>query len=65
MQKAPSGGLGPRQFSFSDAGDLLAVGLQEDRRVVVIARDVETGEVGEIVAGVDVGGEVTCVVFDE
>lgn len=57
--------MGPRHFSFNEAGDLLAVGLQEDFRVVVMARDVETGEVGDIVAALDLEGEITCVVFDE
>lgn len=65
VQKTASGGLGPRHFSFSEAGDLVAVGLQSDQRVVVMRRDVKTGKVGDIVAAVDVEGDVTCVVFDE
>lgn len=57
--------MGPRQFAFNAAGDLVAVGLQTDGRVVVMRRDVATGEVGEVVAAVELEGEVTCVVFDE
>lgn len=65
MQDAPAGGMGPRQFAFNEAGDLVAVALQTDGRVAIMRRDVETGEVGEVVAAVELEGEVTCVVFDE
>jgi 6-phosphogluconolactonase (cycloisomerase 2 family) len=50
---------------MNKAGDLLAVGLQADSRVVVIRRDVETGKLTDFVASATVGGAVTCVIFDE
>lgn len=43
----------------------MAVGLQNDGRVVVMERDVKTGMIGEVVAWTEVGGEVTAVIFNE
>ncbi|ESZ91540.1 hypothetical protein SBOR_8074 [Sclerotinia borealis F-4128] len=60
-----AGGSFPRQFSINKAGDLLAVGLQNDGRVVIVKRDIVTGREMDIVAGLDVEGEVVCVVWDE
>lgn len=65
IQAAPAGGRMPRQFSINTEGDLVAVGLQEDGRVVVIERDTETGLLGGFVAAVPVEGEVTCVIFND
>lgn len=65
LQTFPSGGRFPRQFSINKAGDLLAVGLQSDSRVVVIERDVETGLLQRFVANATVAGEVTAVIFNE
>ena len=64
-QIAPAGGSFPRQFSVSKAGDLVAVGLQMDGRVVVIERNVANGMFGDFVASVDVAGQVTSVIWDE
>jgi len=47
------------------AGDLVAVGLQMDGRVVVIERNVVDGTLGDFVANVDVAGQVTSVIWDE
>ena len=61
----PAGGSYPRQFSLSRAGDLVAVGLQQSSKVVVLERDTETGLFVRQVAEVDVAGQVTCVVWDD
>ncbi|KAH6895543.1 Lactonase, 7-bladed beta-propeller-domain-containing protein [Thelonectria olida] len=65
LQEVPCGGRVPRQFSVNQAGDLVAVALQNDGRVAVIERDVQTGVLGEIVAYADIEGEVTTVIFNE
>lgn len=43
----------------------MAVGLQWSNKVVIIQRDVHTGQMGDIVAEVGGLGNVTCVVWDE
>ncbi|KAL2070714.1 hypothetical protein VTL71DRAFT_13740 [Oculimacula yallundae] len=65
VQLAPGGGSFPRQFSLNKAGTLVAVGLQRDGRVVIYERDVESGKFGDLVASVDVAGEVTSVIWGE
>ncbi|KAI9646398.1 hypothetical protein NHQ30_004390 [Ciborinia camelliae] len=60
-----AGGSFARQFSINKAGDLVAVGLQNDGRVVIIQRDVDTGKSLDIVAAIDIAGQVVCVVWDE
>ena len=65
VQEVPCGGSFPRQFSMNKAGTLLAVGLQNDGRVVLIERDAQTGEIGDFVANADVEGQVTAVIFNE
>ncbi|THZ92432.1 3-carboxy-cis,cis-mucoante lactonizing enzyme [Aureobasidium pullulans] len=45
IQLWPSGGMFPRHFSLNKFGDLLAVGMQYDRSVVVFERDVALGTV--------------------
>ncbi|APA08283.1 hypothetical protein sscle_03g030530 [Sclerotinia sclerotiorum 1980 UF-70] len=60
-----AGGSFPRQFSINKAGDLVAVGLQNDGRLVIIKRDVQTGKGLEIVAAMDIAGQVVCAVWDE
>ncbi|PVH82062.1 3-carboxymuconate cyclase-like protein-like protein [Cadophora sp. DSE1049] len=64
-QLAPAGGRFPRQFSLNKAGTLAAVGLQSDSRVVIVQRDVTSGKFGDFVASVDVGGEITSVIWAE
>ncbi|GJC77930.1 putative 6-phosphogluconolactonase ARB_02015 [Colletotrichum liriopes] len=65
LQKFPAGGRIPRQFSVNKAGDLVAVGLQSDSRVVIISRDAASGKLGDIIASTKVEGEVTAVIFDQ
>ena len=65
LQDIPAGGRVPRQFSVNRDGTLVAVGLQGDGRVVIIARDAESGELGDFVAAIPVEGEVTSVIFNE
>lgn len=60
-----AGGAYPRSFSLNKAGTLVAVGLQHSGRVVVLARDVKTGTLSDVVATVEGLGNVTCVVWDE
>lgn len=43
----------------------MAVGLQNDGRVAILKRDVKTGKDLEIVAGIDIEGQVVCVVWDQ
>ncbi|KAI1876841.1 uncharacterized protein JN550_000913 [Neoarthrinium moseri] len=65
VQSYPSGGRFPRQFSVNKAGNLVAVGLQSDSRVVIIERDVKTGVLKRFLANTTVAGEVTAVIFNE
>ncbi len=65
LQKFPAGGMIPRHFSFNEAGTMVAVALQRDSRVVVIMRDVATGQLLQNVATVDIAGDVTSVIFSE
>lgn len=48
-------GWHPRTLSINTVGDLVAVGGQNSSNVAIIARDVETGRLGELLATVDVG----------
>lgn len=64
LQKYPAGGLIPRHFSINKAGTLVAVALQHDGRVVVIRRNRETGQLGEIMASIHVD-KATAVIFAE
>ncbi|KAI0161050.1 putative isomerase YbhE [Hypoxylon sp. FL1284] len=65
VQEFPAGGSGPRHFSINADGSLLAVSLQADGRVVIIDRDVETGELKDFLAYKDIEGEVTASIFRE
>ncbi|KAI1081582.1 putative isomerase YbhE [Whalleya microplaca] len=65
VQEFAAGGSGPRQFSINASGNLVAVALQADGRVVIIDRDVETGLLKDYLAYVDIEGEVTTVIFYE
>lgn len=64
VQLQGTGGPFPRQFSINAAGDILAAGLS-DGRVVFIARDVESGKLGETLATQEIAGTITCVRWDE
>jgi 6-phosphogluconolactonase (cycloisomerase 2 family) len=50
---------------MNKVGDLVAVGLQYDRSVVVFERDVGLGVLGKPVARWVAGGNVTCVVWGD
>ncbi|TQS33395.1 hypothetical protein Golomagni_06262 [Golovinomyces magnicellulatus] len=65
LQEVAAGGNLPRQFSVNKAGTRVAVGLQNDHRVVVIERDPKTGKLGKFVGYANVSGEASCVVFNE
>ncbi|EFQ33185.1 uncharacterized protein GLRG_08329 [Colletotrichum graminicola M1.001] len=65
LQTFPAGGRIPRQFSVNKAGDLVAVGLQSDSRVVIISRNATSGKLVDIIASSKVEGEVTAVIFGE
>ncbi|KAG6008842.1 hypothetical protein E4U54_008644 [Claviceps lovelessii] len=64
LQHVASGGRFPRHFSINREGTLLAVGLQNDGRVVLINRDVHTGRLGSFAAYADLAGQITSAVFD-
>ena len=51
----PAGGLHPRHFAINKAGDMVAVGLQNSCRVVVLARNAATGLLGGPLAHLSVG----------
>jgi 6-phosphogluconolactonase (cycloisomerase 2 family) len=55
LDLANSHGYFPRTFSINEAGDYVAVGGQTDAVVAILARDVETGLLGDLVASVSVG----------
>lgn len=70
VQLAPSGGWSPRQFSINKAGDLLAIGHQNNNSVVVWKRDLASGKIvleaeGGKVAQVTLSGAVVATIFDE
>ncbi|CAN8105328.1 unnamed protein product [Discula destructiva] len=70
VQNAPSGGYQPRQFSFNKAGDMIAVGQQTNKTVVIWKRDVETGMIIPEAEGGKVGqallsGSVVTTIWDE
>lgn len=56
--------MNPRQFSVNKAGDLAAVGLQDDGRVVIIERR-KDGSFGDIVAWANIAGQPTSIIWDE
>ncbi|KAI0111492.1 putative isomerase YbhE [Daldinia grandis] len=65
VQEFAAGGRVPRHFSINADGNLAAVSLQGDGRVVLIDRDVETGLFKNYVAYADIEGEVTAAIFRE
>jgi hypothetical protein len=71
VQRFPAGGLLPRQFEINKAGTMLAVALNGDNRVVVIGRDVASGNLTGILGSLEIDvegkgpGMVTCAVWDE
>ena len=65
IQRSPAYGSFPRQFSLNKQGDMIAVALQKNGTVAIIERDLKTGKLGNKLADVFVGGNVTSVVWDE
>ncbi|OTA59186.1 putative isomerase YbhE [Hypoxylon sp. EC38] len=65
VQEFAAGGRVPRHFSINADGNLVAVALQGDGRVVLIDRDVKTGLFKDYVAYADIEGEVTAAIFYE
>ncbi|KAH6607554.1 hypothetical protein Trco_003867 [Trichoderma cornu-damae] len=65
LQIVPAGGRFPRQFSINKEGNLLAVGLQDDGRVVFVDRCPDTGLLGGFMAYADIAGQITSAVFDD
>lgn len=70
IQLAPSGGWSPRQFSVNKAGDLIAIGHQNNQTVVVWKRDVASGKIvpeaeGGKISQVTLTGAVVSTIFDE
>ena len=60
-----AGGSNPRHFSIDPTGSYVAVALQDDSKVVIIERNSTTGSLGNLLAEVDLEGQVTCVIWDE
>lgn len=65
IQVVPAGGMVPRDFSINEEGNLLAIALQDDSRIVMIERDVESGLLGDFVGNISVAGQLVSVIFDE
>lgn len=62
---APAGGSFPRHFSLNEDGDLIAVALQYDSKLVIKKRDTQTGVIGDEIANISIPGNLTSVVWDE
>ncbi|KAI1481912.1 hypothetical protein K445DRAFT_320833 [Daldinia sp. EC12] len=65
VQEFAAGGRVPRHFSINADGNLVAVALQGDGRVVILDRDVKTGLFKDYIAYADIEGEVTAAIFRE
>lgn len=67
LQLAPSGGWLPRQFSLNKKGDMIAIGHQGNKSVVVWKRDLSSGKIDTSapVGQVILTGPVVATVWDE
>ncbi|KAI6711743.1 ykgB [Diplocarpon mali] len=65
VQLAPSGGYSPRQFSLNKKGDLIAIGHQTNKTVVIMARDTDTGKIVGEPQTLQLSGSVVVVIWDE
>lgn len=63
VQLASAGGRVPRFFDISSGGDEVAVALQDDHRVAILKRDVETGLIGSELASTAVPDRPTCILW--
>ncbi|KAL1630706.1 hypothetical protein SLS54_000577 [Diplodia seriata] len=62
---APAGGSFPRHFSLNGDGDLIAVALQYDSKLVIKKRDIQTGVIGDEIANISIPGNLTSVIWDD
>ncbi|KAL4922062.1 Lactonase, 7-bladed beta-propeller-domain-containing protein [Aspergillus aurantiobrunneus] len=60
----PAYGSFPRHFQFSPDGDMLAIALQNSRKVAVAGWDRENGAIGPLLEEVVLDGDVTAVVWN-
>ncbi|KAK6598833.1 extracellular aldonolactonase [Botrytis cinerea] len=65
QQLSPSWGVNPRHFSFNRKGNMVAVALVGDHRVVIIQRDMMDGTLGKVLTHVEGISEAMCVIWDE
>ncbi|KAM0133222.1 hypothetical protein ACHAO1_006320 [Botrytis cinerea] len=65
QQLSPSWGVNPRHFSFNRKGNMVAVALVGDHRVVIIQRDTMDGTLGKVLTHVEGISEAMCVIWDE
>ena len=63
VQSWTAGGMMPRTFSFNLKGNMIAVGTNQS--IVIMARDVKTGELGQTLSRDELGAAVTNIVWDE
>jgi len=66
VDTASAGGVNPRHFSLNKDGSIVASALQSDGRIVLIARDVATGKLGDFIAHTDATyGMANSIIWDE
>ncbi|ETN44756.1 uncharacterized protein HMPREF1541_10426 [Cyphellophora europaea CBS 101466] len=53
-QLARAGGRWPRHFDINTAGDRVLVALQRDSKIVILSRDNDNGNIGSLVATLDI-----------
>ena len=61
----PTYDLFPRHFSLNSASSLLAAGNQNSGNVAMLSRDVATGLIGDVLAAMELEGQITTVGFNE
>ncbi|TEY44989.1 hypothetical protein BOTCAL_0338g00060 [Botryotinia calthae] len=65
QQLSPSWGVNPRHFSYNRKGNMVAVALTGDHRVVIIQRDTMDGTLETVLTHVEGISEAMCVIWDE
>lgn len=65
VQAVPGGGSVLRSLVINKAGTLAAVGVQLSHKITILERDVRTGLFTNMVADIDIGGEIWTVIWDE
>lgn len=61
----PAGGSFPRHFSLNKWGDLAAIGMQDSSEVVILSRDIVSGNLGKPVASISLPGQIVNVMWHE